>query len=376
MNMAQGERIYGVGVVGASPERGWALAAHLPALRALARYDLAAVATTRLETAKLAAEKFDAKRAYGDWRELVADPAVDIVAICVKVAHHREIALGAIEAGKHVFCEWPLALTVSEAEEIRDAAAKRGVKTIVGLQGRASPYLNAIRDLVAGGAIGQILSTTLVSSLNNWGPRLPAAEAYRTKRESGATGLTVPGGHSLDSFCHCVGPFAEMAAVVTTQHTKCEIVETGEIMDVTAPDQVLVSGRLASGAVAAVHVKADMASPTGVRFEINGTDGDIVAVTRPPVGVAPVGIQRVELDVSIARRRKKPFEPVAIETRDPRLPETLSGPPFYTAQLYLRLIDALDGRGALAPDFADAAKTHRLLAAVQTASDTGIRQRL
>jgi predicted dehydrogenase len=374
--MAQGERIYGVGVVGASPERGWALAAHLPALRALARYDLAAVATTRLETAKLAAEKFGAKRAYGDWRELVADPAVDIVAICVKVAHHREIALGVIAAGKHLFCEWPLALTVSEAEEIRDAAAKRGVKAIVGLQGRASPYLNAIRDLVASGAIGQILSTTLVSSLNNWGPRLPAAEAYRTKRESGATGLTVPGGHSLDSFCHCVGPFVELAAVVTTQHTKCEIVETGEIMDVTAPDQVLVSGRLASGAVASVHVKADMANPTGVRFEINGTDGDIVAITRPPVGVAPVGIQRVELDVSIARRRKKPFEPVAVETRDPRLPETLSGPPFYTAQLYLRLLEALDGGTAPAPDFADAAKTHRLLAAVQTASDTGIRQRL
>jgi hypothetical protein len=58
------------------------------------------------------------------------------------------------------------------------------------------------------------------------------------------------------------------------------------------------------------------------------------------------------------------------------LPETLSGPPFYTAQLYLRLLEALDGGTAPAPDFADAAKTHRLLAAVQTASDTGIRQRL
>ena len=369
-------RTYGIGVVGASPERGWALTAHLPALGAIDRYVLAAVATTRRETAKLAAEKFGAIRAYGDWRELVADPAVDIVAICVKVAYHREIALGAIAAGKHVFCEWPLALTVSEAEEIRDAAAKHGVKAIVGLQGRASPYLNAIRDLVTGGAIGQTLSATLVSSLNNWGPRLPAAEAYRTKRESGATGLTVPGGHSLDSFCHCVGPFAELAAVVTTQHTRCEIIETGEIMDVTAADQVLVSGRLASGAVASVHVKADMANPTGIRFEINGTEGDIVAVTRPPVGLAPVGIQRVELDVSIARRRKKPFEPVAVDVHDPRLRESLVGPPFYTAQLYLRLAEALDRDTAPAPDFADAVRTHRLLAAVQSASDTGIRQYL
>lgn len=372
----QTERRYGVGVVGANPERGWALAAHLPALRAIERFDVAAVATTRLESARASAERFGAAGAYGDWRELVTDPAVDIVAICVKVAHHREIALAAIEAGKHVFCEWPLGLDAAEAQEMRSAAERRGVTTIVGLQGRASPYLETIRKLVAEGAIGDVISATLVSSLNNWGPRLPPAEAYRTKKESGATGLTVPGGHSLDSFCHCLGPFAEVSALVTTQHRSCEIVGTGEVMEVTAPDQVLVSGRLSSGAAVSVHIKADMANPTGVRFEINGTDGDIVATTRPPVGVSPVGIQRVELDVAIARRRKKPFEPVAVEAGNPRLPGDLGGPPFYTAQLYLRLLDALDTGKAPAPGFADAVASHRLLEAIQKASDSGSRQQL
>jgi len=373
--MASGKR-YGVGVVGANPERGWALAAHLPAIQALDGFDLAAVATTREESARRAGERFGARRAHARWQDLVADPAVDVVAVCVKVAHHREIALGAIDAGKHVFCEWPLALTADEAAEIRDAAARRGVKALVGLQGRASPYVSAIRDLVADGAIGRILSATLVSSLNNWGPRLPAAEAYRTKRESGATGLTVPGGHSLDAFCHCLGPFEALSAVVATQHARCEIVETGEVLDVTAPDQILVSGRLASGAVASVHVKADIANPTGVRLEINGTEGDIVAGTRPPVGVAPVGIQRIPLDVLIARRRKAPFEPVAVGTGDPRWPGEAAGPPYYTAQLYLRLLDALEKGAPLSPDFSDAVATHQLLETVQRASDTGTRQRV
>ncbi|MER2535158.1 MAG: Gfo/Idh/MocA family oxidoreductase [Rhizobiaceae bacterium] len=373
--MAKAEAVrYGVGVVGANPERGWALAAHLPAVGAIDRLDVAAVATTRMETARASAERFGAAKAYADWRELVADPAVNIVAVCVKVAHHREIALGAIAAGKHVFCEWPLGIDAREAEEIRSAADKAGVTTMVGLQGRASPYLETVRGLVAEGAIGKLVSATLVSSLNNWGPRLPASEAYRTKKESGATGLTVPGGHSLDSFCHMLGAFCDLTALVTTQHPLCEIVETGEIMEVTAPDQVLVTGRLVNGAVATAHIKADMANPTGVRLEINGTDGDIVVTTRPPVGVSPVGIQRVELDVAIARRRKKPFEPVAVETADPRLPSDLAGPPYYTARLYLRLIDALDHGRAPTPSFADAVATHKLLEAIQAASDTGTRQ--
>lgn len=366
-----------VGVIGANPERGWALAAHLPALAAMDGFEIAAVATTRQETADAAAARFGAARAYADWRRLVDDPSVDVVSICVKVAHHREMALAAIAAGKHVFCEWPLGLDTAEAEEMRDAAAAAGVLGLVGLQGRASPYLNAVRDLVAEGAIGTVISASLVSSLANWGPKLPAAEAYRTDRASGATGLTVPGGHSLDSLCHCLGEFAEVAALVTTQHPKCQIVETGEIRDVTAPDQVLVSGRLEGGAVVSVHVKADMASPTGVLFQVNGTAGDIVVSTRPPVGVAPVGIQRAELVVELSRGRKKPFVEVTDFARRRDVPESVpAGPAFYTAQLYARLARTIGEGAPLDPDFSAAVTRHRLLDAVQKASDTGMRQAL
>lgn len=366
-----------VGIVGANPERGWAFNAHLPALAAMDDFAIAAVATTRQESADASAARFGAARAYGDWRSLVEDPQVDVVSVCVKVAHHREIVLAAIEAGKHVFCEWPLGLDAEEAEEMQRAAAARGVANLVGLQGRASPYLQAVRELVREEAIGEVISATLVSSLNNWGPRLPPAEAYRTDATSGATGLTVPGGHSLDALCHCLGEFSEVSAVVATQHKRCEIVGTGEVKDVTAPDQVLVAGRLASGAVASVHVKADMASPTGVLFEVNGTDGDIVVRTKEPVGISPVGIQRVELDILLARGRKKPFEPVGDLSRYREAPAGVpDGPPFYTAQLYARLAATIRSGAPLEPDFAAAVTRHRLLEAIQRASDTGERQRL
>jgi predicted dehydrogenase len=252
----------------------------------------------------------------------------------------------------------------------------RGVRHLVGLQGQASPVLNEVKQLVAGGAIGEVISASLIASLNNWGPQLPAAEAYRTKVESGATGLTVPGGHSLDALCFCLGEFREVAAVVTTQHEKVEIVETGEVVDATTPDQVLVSGVLESGAVASVHIKADMANPTGVVFEINGTDGDIVVASKQPVGIAPVGIQRAELTLHVARGRKKKFVEAPISEAFTLVSDMPKGPPFFTAQLYARLGDSLSSGVPLSPDFGAAVRRHRLLDTIQAASDTGMRQSL
>ncbi len=366
-----------VGIVGANPDRGWASVAHIPALMAMPDFEIAAVCTTRQESADAAASKFGVPAAYGDWRAMLANSEIDVVAVCVKVSHHHEIVVAAAQAGKHVFCEWPLGRTTAEAEDMLRAAEKHDVRHLVGLQGQASPALCTVRDLVADGSIGEIISASLIASLNNWGPRLPPAEAYRTQKESGTTGLTVPGGHSLDSFCHCVGEFRDVAAVVSTQHKKTEIVGTGEILDVTAPDQVLVSGILESGAVASVHIKADMASPTGVLMEINGTEGDIVVASRKPVGPMPVGIQRTELTIHIARGRKKEFVEVPIGDGFNHAPAGVpKGPPFYTAQLYTRLRDALRDGKPLSPDFGAAVRRHRLLDAIQKASDTGIRQSL
>ena len=113
-----------VGLVGASVDRGWAANAHIPALKALPDFQLAAVATTRQESADAVAQKHGIPHAFADWRELVRSPEVDLVIVTVKVGSHREPVLAALEAGKHVFCEWPLALDSAGAAELLAAAQK------------------------------------------------------------------------------------------------------------------------------------------------------------------------------------------------------------------------------------------------------------
>ena len=362
-----------VGLIGASPDRGWAANAHIPALRAMPQFDLAAVCTTRQESAQATARKFGIPTALSDWRELVARDDIDLIIVAVKVRAHRELVLGALNAGKHVFCEWPLGLDVEGAQEMLDSARHGGVRHMVGLQGRAHPVLAKVKAMVGSGEIGDLVSVTLSSSLASWGPRLPPGEEYRADRAGGATALTVPGGHSLDSLVFCFGKLRELSALLTTQHKQTEIIGTGRVVPVTSPDQLLLNASLANGAVMAVHIKADMAVPMGVRLEVNGREGDLLVTSRTLPGQDPVGIQRAELVLSKARRGTKDYAEVPVPHDDLVPPEVPAGAAYYTARLLARLDAAIRSGEPTTPDFADALETHRLLDVVQRSSDSGQR---
>lgn len=359
-----------IGIIGAHPTRGWAQAAHLPALRALPQFDLAAVATTRLESARETAERHGVPLAYDDWRRMIAEARLDAVLIAVKVPAHREMVVAAAEAGLHVFCEWPLGLDAAEAEAMLEAVRRKGVRHMVGLQSHVHPVLAEARRLVGQGEIGRVISATLTASLGNWGPLLPPGEAYRMDSRFGATGLTVPGGHTLDALTATLGGFHDLTAVVATPRPEAVMADTGERIAVTAPTQLVVAGRLRGGALASVHVKADIHAPTGLRFEINGTEGDLVIATRPPVGAAPVGIQRAALTLSGALGGSRTLLPLAVPEAE--LPDGLGeGPPRYAALLLGRFAAAI-GRGEdLAPGFDTALDRHCLLEAVARASAEG-----
>src|ERR1700733_6932511 len=107
-----------VGIVGANPDRGWALTSHLPGLLVLPQFAVTAVATTREESAKTSAERFGVPHAYGDANDLIASDDVDLVAVVVKVPYHFEYLKSAIAAGKHLYSEWPLGATSAQAREL------------------------------------------------------------------------------------------------------------------------------------------------------------------------------------------------------------------------------------------------------------------
>ena len=176
-----------IAIAGANAERGWALDAHLPALRALPGFTIEAVSARTQDNAEQAAAAFGARRAFGDTLAMVRDPDVDVVAVTVKVPEHRAIVLASLEAGKHLYCEWPLGRDLSEARDMADAAAKVGVHAAIGLQGANALAVRDAARLVREGAIGRPLNLRVVSSTAGWGAIAPPFYAYLQDRRNGAT---------------------------------------------------------------------------------------------------------------------------------------------------------------------------------------------
>jgi predicted dehydrogenase len=219
----------GVGIIGVQPGRSFAAVAHIPALKALPQYEIAAISTTRLESARAAAQEYSIPRAYDNHADLVADPSVDLVVVAVKVPHHLQLVTAAIEAGKMVFCEWPLGNGLEEGERMAQLAKSRNVRTFVGLQARAAPAVNYVRDLVADGYLGEVLSTTLVGSGLAWGAFMDAPNAYTADRRNGATLLTIPFGHTVDALCYALGEVREVVAQVESRRKSTTSVESPPI---------------------------------------------------------------------------------------------------------------------------------------------------
>src|SRR6266853_3447321 len=243
-----------VGIIGANPDRGWAAQAHIPALRSLSDdFEITALSTSRRESADAAGKLFGVPAAFDNHQDLVNSPAVDVVAITVKVPYHLELATAALRAGKAVYCEWPLGNGLKEAESLAALATKKGVLAVAGLQARSAPPVAYVRDLISQGYVGEVLSTTLIGSGMGWGPTVEPYNVYMNDKKNGATMLAIAVGHAVDALCYCLGEVRELAATVAMRRQSFTIAKTGEIKPMTAEDQVAVTGLLEGGAAFSIH---------------------------------------------------------------------------------------------------------------------------
>jgi predicted dehydrogenase len=361
-----------VGIIGANVRYGWGSSAHIPALKALPEFEITAVCTSRQETADEAARHFGIPLAFDDPAKLVQHPTVDLVSICVRVPFHHQLGMAALEAGKHLFCEWPLAATTEQARQMHDLAERKGVCHMVGLQARGAPALIRARDLITDGYIGKPLSCTMMVATPNWGTEFTSSRAYLADRSTGATLMTIPGGHSIDALCFCLGEFKELSSFVATLRPQVRNIETGDTLQMTSPDQVLLSGVLENGTLACVHVKGGTANGVGFLFEIQGTEGDL---SIGPVRQRPgSSVQISELSIR-GSREGKPVEPVEIAESYRWVPSGVpAGPPLNVGQLFARMAEAIREGKPASPDFGLAVKRHHLLDLIQKASDTGQKQ--
>ncbi|WP_211241184.1 Gfo/Idh/MocA family protein [Pseudonocardia spinosispora] len=351
----------GVGIVGASPERGWALRAHVPALRSLPGYRLAAVATSRPESASLAASRFGAAHAFTDPRRLAEHPAVDLVVVTVQVAAHAELVGAALAAGKHVYCEWPLGRDTAEAAEMTETARSAGVLGVVGLQSRFAPAMRRAVELVAAGELGRITSVTVHAKRSKGAEdTVPGWTEYTYRGDGGAGLLEVYGGHVLDAVETLAGPVAELSAGLSIQRPRHTVAETGQVIEVTAPDHLLLHGRFAGGAVLSAHVHDGAVGPPGAHIVLTGTAGELTIQTAPSEGALGGQLQIDPLTLHHSSHEVSPRV-------GPEVPDQARN----VAALYAVLAGHLAGSEPAPPTFADGLRVHRLLDAVRTSAALG-----
>ena len=358
-----------VGIVGLSPNRGFASIAHVPALRVLPDFEIAAVCTTRQESAEATARHFGIPLAFADPEKLAQHRDVDLVAVTVKVPDHYLPVMAAIAAGKHVFCEWPLGRNSAEAQEMLVAAEGAGVRHSVGLQGQHSPTINYVKDLVAEGYVGRVLAVSLLGCAPNWGGSLD--RAYQADFANGANLMTITGGHQIDALCHMLGELREVSAFAVSQRDRIVTEDQGEV-PLTSPDQLAVSGILGSGGVVSFQIRGGMARGTEFLCEIHGSDGDLVIAS-----TTGGSMQRQDLSLHGAHGKGDKLATLTIPAKYRYVPDaTPINSPYNVAQLYVKLGESIRSGTPASPGFDAAVRRHRLIDAIVAASRTGQKQML
>lgn len=353
----------GVGIIGLSAKGGWAATAHVPALRALSdRFEIMGLSASSAAAAAQAAEKYGIGFHTDDPAALAAHPDVDLVVITVKVPHHRELVKAAIDAGKMVYCEWPLSNGLAEAEAMAALAEARGVKTFVGLQARSAPQIQYLKAIIADGIIGEVISTSVLASAGTpWGGLGTSGSAYAADASTGATMLTIAFGHMIDGLSWILGDVVDFDATLAVRRPEMLLTDTGGTAIATGPDQIAFGGTLQSGAVLSMHYRGGFSRGTKFLWEINGSKGDIVITGG--IGHLQFGLFAMQIAVDNETVLRDLAVPESYQITGIN-PGSMS---YAVAHAYKGVFDDVRGNGSVVPDFAEAVRLHRLLDQIASA---------
>src|ERR1700730_9671569 len=252
-----------VGLIGVG---NWALNGPVRVLSLMPQYEMAAVYSQRRDAAQSAADTFGIRHVVGSIDELVRHPDVDIVLVLTTGPQHEEAVRAAIAAGKTVYCEWPLTPDSKTSAELVDLAAEAGVQTILGTQRRFAPGLRYLKDLLGDGYVGRVRSVRRHVTVSSFGKNRSKALRWSAFPENFMGVTSIFGAHLMDPLFSIVGRPTEISAVSVNQWPEITIVETGEEISTKVPDQLLLQGILASGAVFAVHIEGGKHHGTGVQI--------------------------------------------------------------------------------------------------------------
>jgi len=259
--------------------RAHAIALHSAAAAFGADYavECATLADVTPERARQAAETLGFAAGTADWRTLVADPRIDVVDICTPNHLHAEMALAAIAAGKHVYCEKPLALDMQESAAIVEATRRAKVCNIIGFNYICNPMVQVARQMIAAGELGEVVGFR-GSYLEDYMSDPAVPYSWRCQRKlAGAGALADLGSHLINMGHFLLGPIARVSANLRTVHEQRLDRGSGERRPVENEDMAQALVEFSSGVRGTMEIsRIATGYKCGLAFEVHGTRGTLL----------------------------------------------------------------------------------------------------
>ncbi len=251
----------------------------------------AMVADVNEDLARDAAQRYGYARHTGDWRQIIDDDAIDVVDIATPNDLHEEIAVAAAQAGKHVFCEKPLARTAAESRRMLDAVNAAGVTHMVAFNYRRTPAVTTAARMIAKGEIGEILSFR-GTYLQDWSADPDAPLSWRFQKSvAGSGAMGDIGTHVIDMARMLVGEIVAVNAIAKT-YVPTRPIQAGGLDklgaaekgggdtprgEVDVDDEILTLVRFANGATGTIEATRNAHGRNNfLTFEVHGTTGSIL----------------------------------------------------------------------------------------------------
>lgn len=337
---------------------GFGASAHIPALNALPEAEVVGVCARHRDRAIAVAAKHQIPMATTDFRALVRDGDVDAVIVAAPPFLHHQMTLAALDAGKHVLCEKPMARNMAESRDMVKMAANAGLIAMVNHEFRFVPVRQRIHELIQEGYIGTPQAATLTVFRSSLADPNGRAFGWLMEQEKAGGMLGATGSHHIDALRWWFGDITGVAGATATMVGHRRLPDSSAMGRVDADDNYAFILRFANGALATVHVTTTAAVDSAEEIVLSGSDGMLMA--------------HGDSALYGSQRGQGPLAELEIPERLTTTVGTFSHPLAQpTALLQRAWIKAIRTGKPVSPTFADGAKVQEILDGVARSSGQG-----
>ena len=289
-NKGIGNKVIGIGIVGA----GFARSTQVPGFKDCIGARVVAIASAHRESAQSVADEFKIRHVCNDWRELVSSDDVDLVSVVTPPATHMEITLAALDHGKHVLCEKPMAMNAGEARKMTERAQAAGVLALIDHELRFLNSRRMMRAMLHGGAIGNVRHCNYVFRSDYRGVLDRPWDWWSDTSMGGGT-LGAIGSHAIDSFRWMVrAEISQVFCLLSSHIAERPDKETGAVRPVTSDDEANLLFRFADSGLTknttgAASLSVVESGGHENRLEVYGSSGALMVEETGELWHSPAG---------------------------------------------------------------------------------------